>query len=208
MDVDGREMEENLDKWRFNTTTGRLSWLSDEGGSGNQTVEFVHNGSDGKLYYNQTKSVNYNGTIGDMFDFSVISSKIDGVISGALDIFNGAKTFVGGVGLGVATEGAAAPAAVSLCFVGGAQFAEGFKTLAAALSGENGKYSQQNLVKDLCKTGVNYFSDIVKGGSKWENIINLCGAAAGTAWDFQLYKKANHPKFKGNPLGSRITYSH
>ena len=208
VDPDGREISENLDKWRYNTTTGRLTWLNDEGGQFNQTVEFVHNSSDGKLHYNQTKSVNFNGTIGDMFDFSVVSPKIDGIISGTLDICNGGKTFVAGIALEVATEGAGTPVAVPLCFAGGAQMGEGFRTLATALSGENGKYSQQDLVKDLCKTGVNSLSDFARGVS-WKNLFKfLKGAAVGLAWTYQLSKKANFPQFIGMPSGSKITYSH
>ena len=210
VDMDGKELLENLDKWRYNTSTGKLSWLSNEGGQSNQTVEFVHKGSDGKLYYNHKKSVNYNGTISDMFDFdfSFITPKCAGIISGAIDIYNGGKTFEAGVALEVGTEGMVTPIAVFLCFSGGAQLAEGFRTLATALSGGNGKYSQQDLVKDLCKTGVNSVSNFARGRN-WKTIIkSFRGAAWGSAWSYYLYKKANYPKIKMNPSGSKITYSY
>ncbi len=206
VDPNGREISEDLDKWRYNTTTGELTWLSDEGGQSNQTVEFVHDGSDGKLYYNKTKSVNYNGCIGDMFDFSVVTEKVDGVISGVSDVVNGGKTFVAGIALSVVTEGAATPAAAALCFVGGAQATDGFRTFVAALSGEEGRYNQQNAVKDLCKAGVNLTSSLVKDFS-FKNLFKSISSTAGSlAWSYMLYWKAKRPRFKGNPSNAKIIY--
>ena len=72
MDPSGCDDEDDMDKWRYNTDTKELKWLSDEGGDNHQIVEFVHNGKDEKLYYNNDKVKEYDGYIGDLFVFSAL----------------------------------------------------------------------------------------------------------------------------------------
>ena len=75
VDPSGCDDEDDMDKWRYNTDTKELKWLSDEGGDNHQIVEFVHNGKDGKLYYNNDKVKEYDGYIGDLFVFSALYKK-------------------------------------------------------------------------------------------------------------------------------------
>ena len=209
VDPNGRELSENLDKWRYNRSDGTLMWISDEGGSKNQTVEFVHNNKqDGKLYYDEIKSINYDGYIGDMFNFSVVSPKIDGVFSGILDIYNGGEMFCAGAALGIGSEGIATPLAVAICGAGGSQVVEGFYTIMSTLTGGNGKYDQQKMVRDFCKSGVNFISSFTKDLSKKDIIKSFGGLAASSLWSGFLYYFSRHPKMsKELPPNSKITRS-
>ena len=205
VDPNGREISENLDKWRYNSSEKTLVWVSDEGGSKNQTVEFVHrNNQDGKLYYDKIKSINFDGYIGDMFDFSVVSPKTDGVFSGVLDIYNGVKMFCAGVVLGIGSEGLAAPLAVAICGAGGSQVIEGFYTIMSTLTGENSKFDQQKMVRELCKSGVNFATSLIKGFSG----KNIGGLGLSVLLSAIMYESATHPRMSEKlPPNSKISYS-
>ena len=103
IDPDGRE----IDEWKYNTTTGMLSWESDKGGNNHQTVDFVE--GVGNLE-SLKKSVSFDGQIQDMFDFSVISEKADKITDGLIQMTGAAFTIGGGVLVGYGSGGSAAPA--------------------------------------------------------------------------------------------------
>jgi len=205
-DPNGKELVDNLDKWRFNTTTGRLSWLSDEGGTENQTVEFVHNGKDGKLYYNSTKAVNYNGYIGDMFDFSAINPSADKIISGALSIVSGTLGFVAGatigVGGGVLTGGVATAAGAAICFASGAEVVKGIRTIADA--SRQDRIAEQQIVKDICHSVGSFAVGQLTTSAKADKVTNFGMLAASLGLTFSQVKHTLFPDFKEIPDGATI----
>ncbi|MBQ7551163.1 MAG: RHS repeat-associated core domain-containing protein, partial [Bacteroidales bacterium] len=208
VDADGREVSENLDKWRYNTSTGRLSWISDEGGQSNQTVEFVHRGSDGKLYYNQTKSVSYNGTIGDMFDFSVISPSTDKIISGSLSIFSGvlgaAAGIVIGAGGGMLTGGAATFVGAAICAASGTEIVGGIVNIAEAFSVN--KIAEHNMVKDICHSLGSYAVGNLSKPSTKGVALSLGSLTLSLAWTAAQIKSALYPDSYKIPEGAKYYY--
>ena len=206
VDKDGMEISENLDKWRYNTTTGRLTWLNDEGGQFNQTVEFVHNSSDGKLHYNQTKSVNFNGTIGDMFDFSVVTPSVDKIISGTVSVVSGVIGFIGGVVLGVGggvfTGGMATAAGTAVCFAGGSEVVMGIGTIAEAA--RQNRIDEQKIVRDISHSIGSYAVGKLSKPTQNEVRANLAVLAASLSWTAAQVMSALYPVYKGFPDDATI----
>ena len=48
VDPNGEEIDDNLDKWKYNKTTGKLDWISNEGGRYHQIVVETQNTSSGE----------------------------------------------------------------------------------------------------------------------------------------------------------------
>ena len=66
VDPNGKEVMENEDEWKYNTTTGLLSHVSDKGGNDQQTVHCVSNIGNQEIL---DETISFNGQIDDMFDF-------------------------------------------------------------------------------------------------------------------------------------------
>ncbi|MCR5555404.1 MAG: RHS repeat-associated core domain-containing protein [Bacteroidales bacterium] len=204
VDPSGMLDEDNIDKWRYHTDTEELEWISNEGGDYHQIVEFVKNGKDGKLYYDKDKGkgVEYDGYIGEMFNFSFFNPKVDGVISGTLDFASGAGLFLTGTVIGAGmtpfTGGASIPIGTAICFAGAGQAGEGLKEIADALSGytSNNLYKQQSMVRDFCKAGayfgVGFLSNRGKGVN-FATIHNISSFVVSFGWSIVQHYAITHP---------------
>ena len=205
LDPDGEEMMDNQYKWEYNQTTHELKYVGDDGGKYHQTVVMTKNESDRK---HEKFTVDYTGSITYMFDFSVFSSKIDGLINGNLDILNGGKTFVAGATFGMATEGLGTALAAATCMLGAGQVGEGIKTIAETLDGqESNPYLQQEIIKEICKTTVNIGSSIIKdfvekSGKVIKNVLK--SSAINFVWSEAQHYKTKKPDFKRIPIGATI----
>ena len=126
VDPNGEEVDDNLDKWKYNKTTGQLSWYSNTGGKCHQIVVETENTSSGEKI---SRTVEFDGAIGRLFDFSVISKTVDGIISGALGAASGTTTVLAGgtiaVGGGTVTGGATIPVGSAIFFAGAYQVGQG-----------------------------------------------------------------------------------
>ena len=207
VDPSGMLDEDNIDKWRYHTDTEELEWISNEGGDYHQIVEFVKNGKDGKLYYDKDKGkgVEYDGYIGEMFNFSFFNPKVDGVISGTLDFASGAGLFLTGTVIGAGmtpfTGGASIPIGATICFAGAGQAGEGLKEIADALSGHtsNNLYKQQSIVRDLCKAGVYFGLEIPSNWIKRNKIgitTNIISFGVSIGWSFLQWNSIRFPEMK------------
>jgi len=207
VDPNGEELDDNLDKWKYNRDTKKLTWVSNTGGKYHQTVVETFNTSAGEKVY---RTVDFDGAIGRMFDFSVFNSTIDGLINGAYNVRNGLATFAAGVAVGAATEGAGSVVAAGMCFYGAGQAGEGMKTALDALAGKlSDPYGQQDIIKDVLNTSVNTGSGIIK--KIINNTTGLFKYAFGNVsvsfvWSAAQYYRASHPKYNDAPKGSTIKY--
>jgi len=205
VDPEGEEMVESQYKWEYNQTTHELKYVGDDGGRFHQTVEMTKNESDRK---HEKFTVDYTGSITYMFNFSVFSSKIDGLINGSLDILNGGKTFVAGATLGIATEGTGTALAAATCMLGAGQVVEGIKKVTETLDGqESNPYLQQEIIKEICKTTVNLGSGAIKdfiekSGKVLKNVLR--STIVNFVWLEAQYNKTKKPKFKRIPIGATI----
>ena len=155
VDPSGCDDEDDMDKWRYNTDTKELKWLSDEGGDNHQIVEFVHNGKDGKLYYNNDKVKEYDGYIGDLFVFSALYKKWLNITMSIIDIYSGGATCLAGITIGaggsILTGGAAVGVGAVAVSVGAAQFVLGLKNFSEAIAYQYHSPSiEQQIVKNMC----------------------------------------------------------
>ena len=207
VDPNGEEIDDNLDKWKYNNDTKKLTWVSNAGGKHHQTVVETYNTQSGEIVY---RTVDFDGAIGYMFDFSLFNSTIDGLINGIFNISNGMHTFVAGITVGAATEGVGTVAAAGMCFYGACQAGDGLKTIVETLSGKmSDPYGQQDIIKDVLSTCVNTGSGIIR------KIINkatglfkfaLKNVSLSIIWYSALYYKASHPENIGPPKGAIIKY--
>ena len=207
VDPNGEEIDDNLDKWKYNRDTKKLTWVSNTGGKYHQTVVETNNTSEGEKVY---RTVDFDGAIGRMFDFSVFNSTIDGLINGAYNVRNGVATFAAGVTVGAATEGAGTAVATGICFYGACQAGEGLKTAMDALAGKmSDPYGQQDIIKDVLNTSVNTGSGVIR------KIINnttklfkyvFNNVSVSFVWSAAQYYRASHPKYIDAPKGSTIKY--
>ena len=150
VDPDGNDFLEFDDEWKYNTTTGMLSWESDKGGKDHQTVNFVEGVGNQETL---KKSVSFDGQIQDMFDFSVISEKADKITDGLIQMTGAVFTIGGGVLVGCGSGGLAAPAGAVMVGYGSYQFTDGLhNVLDGIINGGVSKYDVQNTVKEACKT--------------------------------------------------------
>ena len=207
VDPNGEEINDNLDKWKYNKTTGKLSWYSNTGGKCHQTVVETENTSSGEKV---RRTIEFDGAIGRMFRFSVFGDMVDGLIKGVCDIKNGAATVGAGITIGVATEGAGTAAAASLCFFGASQVGNGFIEFAEAFAKKaTDPYGQQDIVKDILKTSVNTGSKAISNNIKTVSGMlkyAIKNASFSFVWSAMQYYKVSHPTNKGVPKDAVIKY--
>ena len=217
VDPDGEEIDDNLDKWKYNKTTGKLDWISNEGGRCHQIVVETENTPSGEKV---NRMVEFDGAIGQMFDFSVVSKTVDGIISGALEMCGGATTVMAGAV--IATEGsfvsggAAFPVGAAIFSAGAYQSVNGLITIANAIAGRGvDMYEQQDLVKDICKSAGNSVAGILSGLKQkpfTETLKNtfktvsksIASFSVSVAWSTAVRYRTTHPKYKGIPSGSKV----
>ena len=219
VDLDGNDCTDFGDEWKYNTTTGMLSWVSDKGGEDNQTVDFVEGVGNQETL---KKSVSFDGQIQDMFDFSVISEKADKITDGLIQMTGAAFTIGGGVLVGCGSGGLAAPAGAVMVGYGSYQFTDGLhNVLDGIINGGVNKYDVQNTVKDACKTfaidGVmNGISSKKTPRSLTQNLSNTgkfitknggwCSMVLGLTWSALEVGNMLLPELKcENPRGATVT---
>ena len=219
VDPDGNDFLEFDDEWKYNTTTGMLSRLSEKGGKDHQTVNFVEG-----VWNQETlkKSVSFDGQIQDMFDFSVISEKADKITDGLIQMTGAVFTIGEGVLVGCGSGGLAAPAGAVMVGYGSYQFTDGLhNVLDGIINGGVNKYDVQNTVKDACKTfaidGVmNWISSkmaprsLTQNLSKTGKFITKNGGwysmALGLTWSTLEVGNILLPELKcENPRGATVT---
>ena len=205
VDPNGEDVDDNLDKWKYNKTTGQLSWYSNTGGKCHQIVVETENTSAGEQV---RRTVEFDGAIGRMFNFSVFNPKLDDIINGIIEIKNGAKTFGAGLSIGFASEGFGTALSAGFCFWGAKELGEGFINVMKALAGEaSDPYNQQNIVKDILNTAVNTGSGLIKDkANSGAQIFKYTtkNFAKSFIWGALQYYFVSHPKCLGAPEGSTI----
>ena len=136
VDPNGKEVDDNFDKWKYNKTTGQLDWISNEGGRSHQIVVETQNTPLGEKVY---RTVEFDGTISRLFDFSLVSKTVDGIIGGALDMYGGATTVMAGLiiatGGSVISGGAALPVGSVIFSAGAYQTTTGLMQITNAIAG-------------------------------------------------------------------------
>ena len=217
VDPNGEEIDDNLDKWKYNKTTGKLDWISNEGGRCHQIVVETQNTSSGEKV---NRTVEFDGAIGQMFDFSVVSKTVDGIISGALEMYGGATTVMAGAVIAtegsVVSGGAALPVGTAIFAAGSYQTCNGLMEITNAIAGRGvDMYKQQDLVKDICKSTGNSLVGILSElkhkpfTETLKNTFKSMGNAfasfsVSVAWSTAVRYRTTHPKYKGLPSGSKI----
>ena len=218
VDPNGEEIDDNLDKWKYNKTTGKLDWISNEGGRYHQIVVETQNTSSGEKV---NRTVEFDGAIGQMFDFSVVSKTVDGIISGALELGAGAETACSGIVIGTGgsafTGGASMALGATIVGFSSFQIISGFQKIAETLEGsEVDLFEQQDLVRDICKSAGNgifgALSNVQKRSLK-ENIKSvsrsigksIASFTVSTLWDKVVSYKIKHPKEREVlPVGAKV----
>ena len=208
VDPDGEDISECYDKWQYNTSTGRLMWLSDEGGTSNQTVEIVHN-QKGKTVVDQT--VSFDGNITRMFDCSVINSSLDGAINGGMDVATGISEVGAGVAIGAGVSaisgGATTPLSTAVGGVlvasGGAHVVMGLRDAMSSMEGHTNISARHNYMKDACKAGVGLGLSLLKSGRKGF-FTGLRSFFMSTGWSYMTWHAAAYPNYKGIPNGATV----
>ena len=115
VDPDGRM----VDEWEYDKNTKKLDWISDKGGDNHQTVYL-------KETNKSTEVVEFDGYIGEMFDFSILSPKVDALLEGAGKVVDGFKLAVAGITIGAASLGSASLIGVPIALAGGGVMGSGF----------------------------------------------------------------------------------
>ena len=204
VDPDGEEIDDNLDKWKYNITTKELQWVSDEGGRDHQTVVMTAGkGNDEKAY----QKVDFDGPVTLMFNPTVFGEKMDGVINGALDIVNGGITAYYGAAISVGSEGAASPIGYPIFIAGATQMSFGAKKIAYSLNGDYDLYQQHDMMVDICKSVANSAVSTAAGfkNQPLKKISTaITGVVASFTWSEIQRRKATHPINKGVPKNTRI----
>ena len=207
VDPSGMFDEDNIDKWRYNTDTRKLEWISNEGGDYHQIVAETQNTSSGEKV---NRTVEFDGAIGQMFDFSVVSKNFDGIFSGALELGAGAETAYSGIVIGaggsVFTGGASMALGATIVGFSSFQIVSGVQKIAETLEGHGvDLYEQQNMVRDICKSAGNgifgALSKVQKQSLK-KNLISvsksigksIASFTASTLWEQWVSYKIKHPK--------------
>ena len=208
VDPQGEEAVVSDDKWQFNTSTGRLTWINNEGGLSHQTVDMVHD-EGGKLVTDRT--VSFNGDISRMFDCTVVSATADNLVSSGLDIATGVSEVAGGLAVGVgisaASMGTATPLGIAaggtLVAAGGAQIIFGLRDAMATLEGVSSNPSQHNFMRDACNAGFGFGSSMLRTGVKgfWSAFRSLSISAG---WSYLKWRNAAYPSYKGDPIGATV----
>ena len=208
VDLKGEESIESDDKWQYNTSTGRLTWINDDGGISHQTVEMMHN-QKGTTVIDQT--VSFGGNITRMFDCSVVTPTVDGIIGGGLDIATGVSEAGAGVALGVGISavsgGVATPLGMTtggtLIAVGGAQIAFGFRDMMSSIEGCSNTSVKHNFIKDACKAGLGFGTSLLRSGQKGIG-GSLRSFSLSAGWSYLTWRAAAYPNNKGIPKGATI----
>ena len=217
VDPNGEEIDDNFDKWKYNKTTKKLDWISNEGGRCHQIVVETKNTSSGEKV---NRTVEFDGAIGLMFRFSIVSDVFEGILSGGLEIAGGVTTVYAGATIGVGgsvvTGGAAAPIGAVILSAGAYQTVNGLMTIANAIAGRGvDMYEQQDMVRDICKSTGNILFGVlskIKGKPLSETIKNtvslamksLVSFSISTAWSSAVRYRTQHPIYKGDPPGSVV----
>ena len=213
VDPNGEEIDDNLDKWKYNKDTKKLTWVSNAGGKYHQTVVETENTSFGERV---NRTIDYDGAIGLMFDFSVVSKKWDGIINGALDVYAGGQTAKAGAmimsGGSVVTSGASFPIGATIFGAGSYQTVSGLMTIANAIAGRGvDMYEQQDMVRDICKSTGNTLADIfsLSKSSTIKDIAKSIGTSiltfgVSTYWAKKVRTAVTHPKMKSIPTDAII----
>ena len=214
VDPNGKEVDDNLDKWKYNKDTKKLTWVSDAGGKYHQTVVETVNTSSGEKV---NRTIDYDGAIGQLFDFSVISKKWDGIINGTLDVYSGYQTAKAGVMImsegSVVTNGAAFPVGAIVFSAGAYQTVDGLMTISNAIAGRGvDMYEQQDMVRDICKSAGNSIASFLSTSknSKLRNVVKSIGRSIGSfivsaTWARLVRKATTHPTYnKALPAGAVV----
>jgi hypothetical protein len=217
VDPNGEEVDDNFDKWKYNKTTGQLDWISNEGGRSHQIVVETQDTPLGEKVY---RTVEFDGTISRLFDFSLVSKTVDGIIGGALDMYGGATTVMAGLiiatGGSVISGGAALPVGSVIFSAGAYQTTTGLMQITNAIAGRGvDMYKQQELVRDICKSSGNSLIGVlseVKPKPFAETIKNTVKTAGksiasfsiSAAWSAALRYRTKHPKYKGLPTDAKV----
>ena len=203
VDPNGEEIDDNLDKWKYNKTTGKLDWISNEGGRCHQIVVETQNTSSGEKV---SRTVEFDGAIGMMFKFSVFTPTIDGIISGALDMIGGCSAVIAGAAIGVGggavTGGATVPVGAAILGAGAYQMCSGLITVMDALFGsEADMYEQQDFVRDICRSAGNSLFDALSlsKNSTTKDVVktlrkNVCSFLISTYWSYKIRNAVTHPE--------------
>ena len=202
VDPNGEEIGDYFDKWKYNKTTGELSWYSSTGGKYHQIVVETENTSTGERV---SRTVEFDGAIGRMFDFSVVSKKWDGIINGVLDVYAGGQTAMAGAMImsegSVVTSGAAFPIGATIFGAGSYQTVNGLMTIANAIAGRGvDMYEQQDIVRDICKSAGNSIASLlsISKTPKRKDIVKSIGRSMGSfifsaTWARLVRHATTHP---------------
>ena len=214
VDPNGEEVDDNLDKWKYNKDTKKLTWVSDAGGKYHQTVVETVNTSSGEKV---NRTIDYDGAIGQLFDFSVISKKWDGIINGTLDVYSGYQTAKAGVMImsegSVVTNGAAFPVGATVFSAGAYQTVDGLMTISNAIAGRGvDMYEQQDMVRDICKSAGNSIASFLSTSKNTilRNVVKSIGRSIGSfivsaTWARLVRKATTHPTYnKALPAGAVV----
>jgi len=218
VDPNGEEMDDNIDKWKYNKDTKELTWVSNEGGRYHQIVEETFNTHYGEKI---SRTIEYDGSIGQMFDFSIISEKIDGIISGTLELGAGVETACSGIVIGAGgsafTGGTSVALGATIVGLSSFQIISGFQKIAETLEGQGvDLFEQQDLVRDICKSaGYGIFGALskVQKQSLKKNLISvsksignsIASFTASTLWEQWVSYKIKHPKEREVlPVGAKV----
>jgi RHS repeat-associated protein len=214
VDPNGKEVDDNLDKWKYNKDTKKLTWVSDAGGKYHQTVVETVNTSSGEKV---NRTIDYDGAIGQLFDFSVISKKWDGIINGTLDVYSGYQTAKAGVMImsegSVVTNGAAFPVGAIVFSAGAYQTVDGLMTISNAIAGRGvDMYEQQDMVRDICKSAGNSIVSLLSTSKnpKIQDVVKSIGRSIGAliisaTWARLVRKATTHPTYnKALPAGAVV----
>ena len=203
VDPNGEEIDDNLDKWKYNKTTRKLDWISNEGGKYHQIVVETENTPSGEKV---NRTVEFDGAIGMMFKFSVFTPTVDGIISGVLDMVGGGSTVMAGAAIGVGggavTGGATVPVGAAILGAGAYQMCSGLITVMDALFGsEADMYEQQDFVRDVCKSTGNSLFDALSlsKNSTTKDVVktlrkNVCSFLISTYWSYKIRNAVTHPE--------------
>ena len=202
VDPNGEEIDDNLDKWKYNKDTKELTWLSDEGGRYHQIVVETKNTPSGESV---NRTVEFDGAIGQMFDFSVVSKELDGMINGGFDVYGGFATSVAGAAImsegSVISGGAAFPVGAAIFSAGAYQSVNGLITIANAVAGRGADmYEQQDIVRDICKSAGNSVASILSTSKnpKIQDVVKSIGKSTGSfilsaTWTRLVRHATTHP---------------
>ncbi len=199
VDPNGMEIDES--EWKYNKTTGLLTKLSEKGDSEHQTV-FMMEGNHPESYL---ETVDFDGTIEEMFDSSVFSKRIDGIIDGSLTVLNAFEE------VQTAFEAIEAPPiAATIMLFAGYDISSGCKQISLAINGKNENHSLQDISINMSKSLLGLLWDGGQSKGKKSGFknskFNLLNFAVSAYWEYKSYNNLMYPRYKGKPSNS-ITHT-